>query len=120
MAIYNLPTGFEDRMTLSTSYSQESRLRQVEFGDGYIQRTPLGINSRRRSFDAVWENLTEAEYATLYYTLDFVHTNGHAIQLTAGNILFSDGKFVIETLDVQIADSDHFTVSASLTEVFDL
>ena len=120
MAIYNLPTGFESRMSLSTSYSQESRIRQVEFGDGYIQRTPLGINSRRRSFDAVWENLTEAEYATLYYTLDFVHTNGHAIQLTAGNILFSDGKFVIETLDVQIADSDHFTVSASLTEVFDL
>lgn len=120
MAIYNLPTGFEDRMSLTSSYSQEARLRQVDFGDGYIQRTPLGLNSRRRSMDVAWNNITALEYATLYQTLDFVHRNGHAIALTAGNLLFTNGNFVIETLDVQVADTEHFTVTARLTEVFDL
>ena len=120
MAIYNLPTGFENRMSLTSSYSQEARLRRVEFGDGYIQRTALGVNSRRRTMDVAWNNITALEYATLYATLDFVHTYGHAIALTAGNILLTDGKFVIETLDVQVADNEHFTVTARLTEVFDL
>lgn len=120
MAIYNLPAGFENRMSLTSSYSQDTRLRQVEFGDGYIQRTALGVNSRRRRMDVAWNNITAFEYATLYSTLDFVHTFGHAIALTAGNILLTDGKFMIETLDVQVADNEHFTVTAKLTEVFDL
>lgn len=120
MAIYNLPTGFEDRMSLTSSYSQEARLRQVEFGDGYIQRTALGVNSRRRSMDVAWNNITAFEYGTLYSTLDFVHAYGHAIALTAGNILFTDGNFMIETIDVQTTDGDHYTLSAKLTEVFDL
>lgn len=120
MATVNLPTGYEERMTLSTSYSQEARLRLVEFGDGYIQRTPLGINGRRRSFDAVWENLTESEYATLFNVLDAAHIAGDCISLSYDYILFRAGKFMIETIDVQVRDSEHFTVSASLTEVHDL
>lgn len=120
MATYNLPAGFEDRMSLKSSYSQEARLRQVDFGDGYIQRTPLGLNSRRRRMDVSWENLTGLEYATLYDFLDIRHENGDAIEIPLGNLLFLDGKFIIDTLDVQTADGSHFTISVRLTEVFDL
>jgi hypothetical protein len=120
MATVNLPTGFEERMTLSTSYSQEARLRQVEFGDGYIQRTPLGINGRRRSMSANWDNLTESEYATLFNTLDSAQVAGDCISLSYDHILFRAGKFMIESLEVQSADGTNFSVSASLTEVHDL
>lgn len=120
MATVNLPTGYEERMTLSTSFSQEARLRQVEFGDGYIQRTPLGINGRRRTMNATWDNLTESEYATLFNVLDAAHIAGDCISLSYDYILFRAGKFMIETLDVQSADGSNFTVSASLTEVHDL
>ena len=120
MAIYNLPAGFENRMSLSSSYSQDTRLRQVEFGDGYIQRTALGVNSRRRRMDVAWNNITSLEYQTLYSLLDFYHKYGHAIALNAGNLLFTPGNFMIETIDVQVADNEHFTLTAKLTEVFDL
>ena len=120
MAIYSLPTGFEARMSLKSSYSQEARLRQVDFGDGYIQRTPLGLNSLRRSMDVSWENLLLTDFVTLIQTLDFVQKNGHAIAITQNYLLPLDGNFVIESLDVQPADDTHFTVTVSLTEVFDL
>ena len=120
MAIYNLPAGFENRMSLSSSYSQDTRLRQVEFGDGYIQRTALGVNSRRRRMDGEWNKSKELEEKTLYSLLDFYHKYGHAIALNAGNLLFTPGNFMIETIDVQVADNEHFTLTAKLTEVFDL
>lgn len=120
MATLNLPTGYEARMSLKSSFTQEARLRQLEFGDGYIQRTPLGLNNLKRRLNVSWENLTQSEYTTLMSTLNLVQQYGDAIALSSSYFLTSAGEFMIESLDVQLGDNDHFTVSAGLTEVFDL
>jgi phage-related protein len=120
MAIYNLPAGFEDMMSISASYGTEARLRQVEFGDGYIQRTPLGLNSLRRTVDLAFENLTQSERNTLLATLEFVQKNGHGLYIAANELLRNSGNYVIETLNVTSVDGDKTTVSVTLTEVFDL
>ena len=120
MAVYNLPTGFDDRMSINISYSQEVRNRIVDFGDGYTQRTPLGINPRIRRLDVVWENLTQSERDTLLMTLDYVSQTGDAIFIAANELLWTNGKYYVETIDVQMADHNKVTISASLREVFDL
>ena len=120
MATYNLPTGFEDMMSITASYSNEARLRTVEFGDGYIQRTPLGLNSRRRTVDIAFENLTQTERNTLLATLEFVQERGHSLYLAANELLRESGKYAIEGMDVSSVDGNLTTVSVSLVEVFDL
>jgi len=72
----------QSRMSLSTSYSSTARHRLVEFGDGYIQRTPLGLNSNA--------------------------------------LLATDGKFYVESFDVQMSDDSRRTITANMIEVFDL
>lgn len=120
MAIYSLPAGYEDMMSISASYSNEARLRQVEFGDGYIQRTPLGLNSLRRSVELAFENLTTGERNILLATLEYVQANGDALRINANELLDSDGIYVIDGLQVSSVDGNLVTVSVSLTEVFDL
>ena len=120
MATYNLPPGFADCFSISSNYSQEGRHRLVEFGDGYIQRTPLGINAVIRRLNVQWENLTTADRDTLLATLDYVHYTGDALYIPADELNRYEGKYMIEALDVQMADNERVTISASLREVFDL
>lgn len=120
MATYNLPVGFENKISLSTSYTQEARNRLVEFGDGYIQRTPLGINNLVRRITISWENLTTTERNTLLNTLDYCHGTGDAVYIPGSELFSYEGQYYVETLDVQLADNERVTVTASLREVFDL
>ena len=55
----------QDQLSISTSYVATSRHRLVEFGDGYIQRTPLGINYQRRTLTVTHDNLSATDAAPL-------------------------------------------------------
>lgn len=120
MAIYSLPAGYEDMISIKGSYSTESRHRQVEFGDGYIQRTPLGINSLIRNLDVLFENLTQAEKNSFIPFCEFIQRNGHSLIIPANEMLASTAIYVIETMNVESVDGDKTNVSLSLREVFDL
>lgn len=120
MATYNLPAGFEDKISLSTSYTQEARNRLVEFGDGYIQRTPLGINNLVRRISISWENLTSSERDTLLNTIEFCQGTGDAVYIPTSELFQFGGQYYVEGIDVQLADNQRVTVTASLREVFDL
>lgn len=120
MALFYLPTGFEDKLSLATSYTQTARARLVEFGDGYTQRTPLGNNLRIRNLSAVWENLTQIERDTLLNTLEYCNASGEPLYMPQSNALPRPGKFYVESIDIQMSDNVRVTVSASLREVFDL
>lgn len=120
MAVYNLPTGYEDKISINASYSTEARLRQVEFGDGYIQRTPLGINSLIRNLDLSFENLTQTERNTLVPFFQAIQYGGHAVEIEPNELLVYSGKYVIESMDISSVDGERITINLSLREVFDL
>lgn len=37
----------------------------IQFGDGYEQRAPIGLNSKRLSFELVWDQVTTAKAAAV-------------------------------------------------------
>lgn len=41
------------------------KIRKVEFGDGYTQESPDGINFRRFSFSLRWENIDNTQKDTI-------------------------------------------------------
>lgn len=46
-------------------------LREAEFGDGYSQNTPKGLNHIRQNVDLKWSGLTKSEFQTIvaFFTL---------------------------------------------------
>ncbi len=49
-----------------TSYIQtDAKVDRADFGDGYSQRSPMGINSIRRSPTLHWDGLTLANVQTM-------------------------------------------------------
>jgi phage-related protein len=41
------------------------KIRKVEFGDGYTQQSPDGLNTTIFSFNLTWENITTAQKNTI-------------------------------------------------------
>lgn len=110
----------QSRMSLSTSYSSTARHRLVEFGDGYIQRTPLGVNYHRRSLSVTHENLNALDADTLLQFYEARQFYADAVEISANALLATDGKFYVESFDVQMSDDSRRTITANMIEVFDL
>ncbi|MAX33219.1 MAG: phage tail protein [Halomonadaceae bacterium] len=47
------------------SLRTQFKVDQTEFGDGYVQRQPAGLNSVRDTWSPSWTLLTQAEYEQL-------------------------------------------------------
>lgn len=110
----------QDKMSLTTNYSATPRHRLVEFGDGYIQRTPLGINPQRRSLSVSHENLSPTDASTLIVFYENRLLDADVVDIASNELLRTNGKYYVESFDVQMADNERRTVTAELIEVFDL
>lgn len=56
-----------------TSTRTQTRLYEAEFGDGYSQAVPAGLNHIRREISLQWDGLTEAQKV---YIDDFFRQHG--------------------------------------------
>lgn len=110
----------QSQMSLSTIYSSSPRHRLVEFGDGYIQRTPLGLHAKRRTVTVRHENLSVTDANTLIDFYENRHFLADEIDISSNALLRTGGKFYLESYDVEMADNDKRSITASMTEVFDL
>jgi len=112
------PSTLTSKFSLRTSFSSEPRHRLVEFGDGYIQRTPFGPYAGRRRVSIVHEHLSVSEANTLIAFYEARHDDTDAIEITANELLSYDGKYYLENYSVEMTDHELRTISASLIEVF--
>lgn len=110
----------QERASLSTNYSVTPRHRLVEFGDGYIQRTPLGLHANRRSLTITHEHMDLLEGETVVNFYEDRMEDGDAIDVAANYLLTTAGKFYLESFDVSMSDDDRRTITAQMIEVFDL
>jgi phage-related protein len=56
-----LPTFTPPIRQTSTSVKDEFKILSAEFGDGYTQETPDGLNSVRKVASLKWDSLTESQ-----------------------------------------------------------
>lgn len=68
---------FGDRVHISAQKNVKHRTLVAQFGDGYSQRMPDGINHRVESWPVMWPALDANDYATLTAALDSV--GGHGV-----------------------------------------
>lgn len=109
---------YQTRLSLQTSYTSEPRHRTVEFGDGYIQRTPWGPYPGRRSMDVVHEHLTQAEADALITFYETRHDDADCISITDNALTHISGNYYLQSYSVEMSNTDRRTVKASMIEVF--
>lgn len=112
------PSALTSKFSLQTSYSSEPRHRLVEFGDGYIQRTPWGPYAGRRNLSVVVEHLSPSEATTLITFYEARHDDGEAIEIASNELLDLTGTYYLQSFEVNMTSNDLRTITASMTEVF--
>lgn len=108
----------QTRLSLRTSYTSEPRHRLVEFGDGYIQRSPWGPYAGRRNIDVVHEHLTQSEADQIILFYENRHDDADAIEISDNSLTLYAGKYYLQSYSVEMTNTDKRTVSARMIEVF--
>jgi len=109
---------YQTKLSLQTSYTSEPRHRTVEFGDGYIQRTPWGPYAGRRTMSVVHEHLTQSEADILIGFYENRHDGADAIEISDNALTLHSGNFYLQSYSVEMSDTNKRTVKASMIEVF--
>ena len=109
---------YQSKLSLQTSYTSTPRHRLVEFGDGYIQRSPWGPYAGRRNMDVVHEHLTQSEADILIGFYENRHDDADAIEIADNALTLHSGKYYLQSYSVEMSDDARRTVKASMIEVF--
>lgn len=93
-------------------------IKVAQFGDGYSQRSALGLNQSALNAELSYSNISSAEKTTLE---DFInaHNKGQAFYWTMPDEA-SARKWYITSWEVTYVKFGVFSVNISLTEVFDI
>ena len=72
--------------TFGLSKKSAPNIKTVQFGDGYIQRLTFGLNQNAKTWNPVWENISEAQSDEIELFLDArAANNGQAFTWAAPN-----------------------------------
>jgi hypothetical protein len=116
--LYQSSVDLLTKLSIQTSYSSEPRHRLVEFGDGYIQRSPFGPYAGRRNLSVVIEHLSQADSTVLIGFYEDRHDDGDSISIPYNMLLDTNGTYYLESYEVQMTSNELRTVTASMKEVF--
>ena len=92
-------------------------VRRVQFGDGYEQRTSLGINQNPKVYNLTF-NVSESESDTIEAFLDDRAADNASFTYTPPGES-SASKFVCEEWNKSISFLDRATIQATFREVFE-
>jgi phage-related protein len=98
--------------------SLKPRVLKAEFGDGYIQRAADGTNTMPITSQVTWSNVTETERDEI---IDFFAARrGYQSFFYTYQDEDTPKVYVCEEWSYTHADAAHYTVTATLKQVFDL
>ena len=92
-------------------------VRTVRFGDGYEQRTSLGLNQNPKSYNLTFE-VSETDADTIETFLDARAADNASFDFTPPGES-SSSKFVCEQWDKSIPYLNRATIQATFREVFE-
>ncbi|WP_144154444.1 phage tail protein [Paraburkholderia sp. BCC1885] len=90
-------------------------VRKSQFGDGYTQRAPDGINNRSSSFNLQFVR----DAATISAILAFLDAHAGATAFYWAPLLREQSLFTCETYSEPTKDGNVYTISAMFDQTFD-
>ena len=90
----------------------------TRFQDGYTQRIKFGLNVDPKSWAVTWENITDANAATIETFLEASVSDGDSFDWTPPEE-GSAGKYVCDSWRKQINYAGRATITCTFSEVFE-
>lgn len=105
-----------DRISQGSTRKRMFRVLKAQFGDGYAQTAPDGINNRVDTWDIAYENLTSTERTTLWAAIETVGATDYFTWTPPGG---SSTKWkIVGDVSESPVSGDLYTVSFTLEQVF--
>lgn len=109
-----------DYIDQGTQFSYEANIIKAQFGDGYEQRVPNGINYKRDLINIVWQNISLAQRTTIINALATARYGADYLTYTPPGESTAK-KFVQEgSWQSQTLGGNTYTMSVPFRQVFDL
>tara|TARA_R100000664_G_C2758754_1_gene147941 strand:+ start:4234 stop:4575 length:342 start_codon:yes stop_codon:yes gene_type:complete len=90
-------------------------VKQVQFGDGYIQRIVYGLNQNLKMYNPTWNNISETDADTISDFLD-ARAGSESFDWTPPGET-SSSKFICQAWTKSILYKNRATIQASFQEV---
>ena len=95
--------------------SSGPNVKQVQFGDGYIQRIVYGLNQNLKMYNPTWNNISETDADTISDFLD-ARAGSESFDWTPPGES-SSSKFICQSWSKSIPYNDLATIQATFQEV---
>ena len=102
----------------SSSASTEFRVIKAQYGNGYSQRAPDGINNSVGSWDLAWDNITAAEFGVITAAFEQARGADYFTWLAPGDLVTK--RWIVAKYTKAAMSGDIYSVSANLQQVFDI
>jgi phage-related protein len=103
--------------TYGAQKSSQPKVHQIQFGDGYSQRTKWGLNQNPKRWSLTWE-VSEADAETIEAFLDARASDGAAFDWTPLDSPTS-AKWICYEWNKTIPYYNRATVTATFTQVYE-
>jgi phage-related protein len=109
----------QNKISQESSLGAQFRTKISQFGDGYSQRTPDGINNKIDTWNISWKHISSIEKNNIVTILNSV--GGHDVLTWTPIDETVEKKFIIsEGYSISTSGGDVYSVSTTLKQVFDL
>lgn len=112
-----MPSTFTFPPSYGSSVSRTPRIKSLQFGDGYEQRQPDGINTVRDVWSLSFNNITTAESATIETFLNDLGGTQYFLWTPPSG---TQGKYICKEWSRTINTAISHSITATFQRVFDL
>lgn len=115
----NISLPLTTKISQSSNKTMKINMLIAQYGDGYSQRIPNGINYAKEQWSINWEHISNADVTTIETAIATVRYGADYFLWTPFNESVQK-KFVYEGHEVTYLSGDLSSISMTLTQVFDL
>lgn len=109
-----------DKISQVSQASRNYRIKAVQYGNGYSQRAKDGINNVQDAWNITYRSLSSTDYTTLMNALNTYAATGDHFTWTAPIDTVSKKWILSESVAISKPSGNYYTVSFTLTQVFDV
>lgn len=105
-----------DLISQGSTRKRKFRVLKAQFGDGYLQTAPDGVNHQVDSWNIIYANLTDADRASVWSAIETVGVSDYFTWTPPGDVA-KKWKIVSEVTETP-QSGDIYSISFDLMQVF--
>lgn len=109
-----------DKLDLSSNTEYNFRMMNAQFGDGYTQRAPDGLNNKIDSWSIIYSKLSTVDIATVEAFIEIVRSGEYFLFTPPGDIEKKWSLDFSSKVGKKYIGGVHVEIAFKIIQVFDL